>query len=72
MIELRCHAPSGPRGRRCDAELGRPDAELRIIGVFNRWESEEERSDSREVWHCETCGWYNLFEPATNRRQSSA
>lgn len=69
MAEIRCHAPSGAEGRRCDARLGEDGRRLRIIGVFNRWEAEVgERSDARLVKRCERCGWYNLFEIGSEER----
>ncbi len=71
MKELRCQAPSGPAGRRCDAELGEASRELRLIGVFTRWESQEENSGAREVKHCSSCGWYNLFEAASQNDRKS-
>ena len=71
MNELRCQAPSGPAGWRCDAELGEASRELRLIGVFTRWESQEESSGAREVRHCSSCGWYNLFEAASQNDRKS-
>ncbi len=71
MKELRCQAPSGPAGRRCDAELGEASRELRLIGVFTRWESQEENPGAREVRHCSSCGWYNQFEAASQNDRKS-
>lgn len=63
MSEVRCHAPSGPEGRRCDSHIAETSKKLRFIGVFNRWESDEgERPDGRLVRECPKCGWFNLFE----------
>ena len=63
MSEIRCHAPSGPEGRRCDAPIAETSNKLRIIGVFNRWESGEGmRPNGRLVKECPKCGWFNLFE----------
>ena len=67
MPEIRCHAPSGPEGVRCDTRLGEDSRTLRVIGVFRRWEAEEgERPDGRLISRCARCGWYNLFEIGKN------
>ncbi len=71
MRTLRCHAPSGPDGRRCDAVLGGTETELRVIGVFIRWEGETGRSAAREVKRCEACGWYNIFEVVRGQKKKT-
>ena len=67
MRELECHASSGPGGRRCGAGLGEALIDLRLVGVFERWETRKEVAGPRDVRRCPKCRWYNLFEPARER-----
>ena len=64
MMELNCHATSGPGGRRCGAGLGEAFIPVRLVGVFERWETRKELGGPRDVRRCPKCRWYNLFEPA--------
>lgn len=71
-VSLTCQAPSRGDGRVCGGGLGESTVQLRLVGVFKRWDDRSAVPRPRDVRRCRKCGWYTVSEPVLDKMPGEA